>query len=163
MLSEQDAQAVKDYLATQFPKRLKARFSGKKQWFIVLLLVALGVIYGALNPWAFFLGGNLHPLGYWEGWGRMHSKTAGDYFLYVMIYPSMRRGSTTVPADRVKGNARLCTPKGENYYLNLGGGMPWGYYVNSLGKSIRVYMYKYRTFNPERSSKLRSVWQMGQE
>jgi len=165
MLPEQEAQAIKDYLAAKAPKRPKPRFSGKKQWFIVLLLlIAVGVMYAALNPWAFFMGGNFHPLGYWEGWGRMHSNTAGDYFLYVMIYPSMRRGSSIVPAEAVKGNARLCTPKGESFYLNLGGGMPWGYYVNSLGKSIHIYMYRYRTFSPDDrpSFELYGKWGQGE-
>lgn len=165
MLPEQEAQAIKDYLAAKAPKRPKPRFSGKKQWFIVLLLlIAVGVMYAALNPWAFFMGGDFHPFGYWEGWGRMHSNTAGDYFLYVMIYPSMRRGSSIVPAEAVKGNARLCTPKGESFYLNLGGGMPWGYYVNSLGKSIHIYMYRYRTFSPDDrpSFELYGKWGQGE-
>lgn len=150
MLPEQEAQALKQYLAAQIPKRPKARFSGKKQWFIVLLLlIGVGVLYIALNPWAFFLGGNFHPFGYWQGWGRMHSVTAGDYFLYVYIYPNMHTKGTIVPSDAVKGSANLCTPKGDRYYLHLGGGMPWGHYVNSLGKSIHIYMYQYRTFSPD--------------
>lgn len=150
MLPEQEAQAIKDYMAAQMPKKSKARFSGKKQWFIVLLLlIVVGCLYVAPNPWAFFLGGNFHPLGYWQGWGRMHSTTAGDYFLYVYIYPNRHTKGQIVPGDAVNGNARLCTPHGESYYLNLGGGMPWGYYVNSLGKSIHIYMYHYRTFTPD--------------
>lgn len=150
MLPEQEAQAIKDYLAAQAPKRPKPRFSGKKQWFIVfLLLIVVGALYVVLNPWAFFMGGNFHPLGYWQGYGPMHSKTAGNYFLYVMIYPDMRSHHTIVPGEAVKGNAYLCTPKGERFYLKLGGGMPWGYYVNSLGKSINIYMYQYRTFSPD--------------
>jgi Zn-dependent protease with chaperone function len=150
MLPEQEAQAIKNYMAAQIPNRPKARFRGKTQWFIVLVLfIAVGVLYVALNPWAFFLGGHFHPFGFWQGWGRMHSTTAGDYFLYVYIYPNMHTKGMIVPGDAVKGNARLCTPKGETYYLNLGGGMPFGYYVNSLGKPIHIYMYKYRTFSPD--------------
>lgn len=117
--------------------------------FLIVLLIGLGVLYAALNPWAFFMGGDYHPFGYWTGWGQMHSPTAGDYFLYVTIYPNMHSRGTIVPGEPVKGNAYLCTPKGERFYLKLGGGMPWGYYVNSLGKSIHVYMYNYRTFSPD--------------
>jgi len=106
---------------------------------LFLLLVGLGVLYVALNPWAFFMGGNLHPLGYWHGWGQMKSKTAGDHFLYVEIYPNMHSRGRVVPSTPVTGKAWLCTPRGEHFYLTLGGGMPWGYYVNTLGKPINMY------------------------
>lgn len=111
---------------------------------IFLMLVGLGVLYVALNPWAFFMGGNLHPLGYWRGWGRMQSKTAGDHYLYVEIYPNMHSRGTILPGIPVKGKAWLCIPNGEQFYLTLGGGMPWGYYVNSLGKPINLYMSKWQ-------------------
>jgi hypothetical protein len=150
MLPGEEAQAIKEYLAAPISNRRKARFSGKKQWFVVLvLLIAVAVLYVVLNPWAFFLGGDFHPFGYWQGWGRMHSRTAGDYVLYVYIYPNMHTRGTIVRGNSLKGDAHLCTPKGKNYYLHLGGGMPWGYYVNSLGKSIHIYMYDYRTFSPD--------------
>lgn len=115
---------------------------------LVLLILAMGVIYVALNPWAFFLGGNFHLLGYWEGWGPVHSKTAGDYLLYVNIYPDMHSRGTIVRDEPVKGNAHLCTPKGESFSLTLGGAMPWGYYVNSLGKPINFYMSNWRETLP---------------
>lgn len=136
------------------------------QFFLVfVLLIGLGVLYVALNPWAFFLGGNLHPFGYWAGWGRMHSNSAGDYLLYVNIYPNMHSRSTIVPGNPVKGNAYLCTPKGERFYLHLGGGMPWGYYVDSLGKSINIYMYNWHALSmspDERPSfKVYGHWENG--
>lgn len=147
-LAQQEAELIKNYISSQVPKR--RRRGGAKQCFIVLLLlIAVGVLYVALNPWAFFMGGNFHPLGYWQGYGRMHSATAGDYFLYVYIHPYMRRSSSIVPSTPLSGDAYLCTPKGERFYLRLGGSMPWGYYVNSLGKSIHVYTHKYRTFSPD--------------
>ena len=131
--------------------------------FIVVLMVALGILYVALNPWAFFMGGNLHPLGYWRGWGRMQSKTAGDHFLYVEIYPNMRTRSTIVPGVPVTGKAWICRPKGEQFYLTLGGGMPFGYYVNTLGKPINLYMSKWQgsvVFKPDNrpSFKLYGHW-----
>lgn len=134
---------------------------------IVLMLIGLGVLYAALNPWAFFMGGNFHLLGYWHGWGRMQSKTAGDHFLYVEIYPNMHSRGTIVPATPVKGKAWLCTPKREQFYLTLGGGMPWGYYVNSLGKPINLYMSKWQTsivFKPDNrpSFQLYGHWAQGE-
>jgi hypothetical protein len=117
-------------------------------FFIGLMLIGLGVLYVAFNPWAFFMGGNFHPFGTWHGYGRMHSATAGDYFLYIQIYPNMHTKGAIVPGTPVKGDAYLCTPKGERFYLKLGGGMPWGYYVNSLGKPINLYMSNWRTALP---------------
>jgi len=150
MLPEQEAQTIKTHITAQMPPQRRPRFRGKMQWFVILLLlVAVGVLYVALNPWAFFMGGNFHPLGYWQGWGRMHSKTAGDYFLYVMIYPNMHTRGAIVRSESVKGDAYLCTPKRETFYLHLDGDMPWGYYVDSLGKSIHIYMDQYRTFSPD--------------
>lgn len=151
MLPEQEAQAqaLKAYMAAQMPKRPRFRLGCLGQLFaLILILIAVGVIYAALNPWAFFMGGNFHPLGYWHGWGQMHSKTAGDYLLYVTIYPNMHSRGTIIPSTPVKGNAYLCTPKGERFYLNLGGSMPFGYYVKSLGKSINLYMYNWRDTLP---------------
>jgi len=85
---------------------------------LVLLLMQI-----AMYPWAFFLGGHFHPLGLWRGWGRMHSRTAGDYFLYVEIHPTSY-GHTMYPAWDLAGTARLCTPKREYFVLRLNGGMP---------------------------------------
>lgn len=163
MLPEQEARAIKEYLATQASKRPKPRFSGKKQWFVVfLLLIAVGSTYVALNPWAFFMGGNFHPFGFWQGYGRMHSATAGDYFLYVYISPNMRRRNVIISSTPVSGNAHLCTPKGENLYLKLGGGMPSGYYVNSLSKPINLYLYGWHAFSQDDRPNFKIYGQWGQ-
>ena len=50
----------------------------------VLAALALGVvvvlaIYAVFAPWAFYMGGHFHMFPQWTGWGRLHSKTAGDY------------------------------------------------------------------------------------
>jgi hypothetical protein len=111
---------------------------------LILILIVVGAVYVALYPWAFFMGGNFHLFGYWQGWGRMHSKTAGDYFLYVRIWTMTGRTGSIIPGDPVKGSGYICTPKGESYYLSLGGGMPWGYYVNTVGKPIHIYMHNWR-------------------
>jgi hypothetical protein len=147
MLPEQEAQAIKDYLAAQAPKRPKPR-SGKKQWFIVLLLlIAVGAIYVGMYPWAFFMGGNFHPLGYWSGWGRLHSKTAGDYFLYVTFSP-VTYGHEVFPAWDVKGTGNLCTPKGELFRLRVGGDMPRKFYVRSMGQPISLWAENWRATMP---------------
>ena len=140
MLPEQEAQAqaLKAYMAAQMPKRPR-RLTGGKQWLVLFLaLVFVGAVYVGLYPWAFFMGGNFHPLGYWTGWGRIHSKSAGDYFLYVTLSP-VTYGHETFPAWDVKGTGNLCTPKGERFRLRLGGDMPRKFYVNSVGQPIRLW------------------------
>ena len=88
-------------------RKPRPRFSGKKQWFVVLLLLlALPLVYFALYPWAFFMGGSFHILPYWTGWGRMHSKTAGDYFLYVEILPFTSNTNHVLSHTNVQGKAK---------------------------------------------------------
>lgn len=148
MLPEQEAQALKAYMTAQMPKRPRRRLTGVKQWLVLFLaLVFVGAVYVGLYPWAFFMGGNFHPLGYWSGWGRMHSKSAGDYFLYVTLSP-VTYGHETFPAWDVKGTGNLCTPKGESFRLRLGGDMPRKFYVNSVGQPISLWMANWRETLP---------------
>ena len=114
---------------------------------LALILVGVGLLYAVLTPWAFFMGGNFHPLGYWEGWGLMKSKTAGDYVLFVRLSPTVY-GHQMFPAWDLKGNAYLCTPKGERFTLRLGGDMPRKFYVNSLGQPIHLWMDNWRATLP---------------
>ena len=107
---------------------------------MLLILIGAGLVYVALFPWAFFMGGHLHPFGYWQGWGRMHSKTAGDYFVYVFIYPFTRQTYAMAPQTHVTGNGLLCSPKGEQFYLTLGGEMPPHMGFDTVGKPIHLYM-----------------------
>lgn len=106
----------------------------------VLLVVLL--MRPVMYPWAFFLGGDFHPLGIWRGWGRMHSKTAGDYLLYVEISPTTYKYA--YHEWGLTGTARLCTPKGEYFALRLNGDMPRKFYVNSLGQPVRLGMDNWR-------------------
>ena len=115
---------------------------------LALIGVAVGLLYMALFPWAFFMGGKFHPLPYWHGWGRLHSSTAGDYFLYLYIYPQTQRTGTPYPATPVKGDAYLCTPKGERFYLKLGGGMRAHVNVNTMGEPINFYLHNWRETLP---------------
>jgi hypothetical protein len=100
--------------------RPRQRFQLRGWWqlpALALICVAVGLLYVALFPWAFFMGGKFHPLPYWHGWGRLHSRTAGDYLLYVSIYPETRSTGALMPSTPVKGDAYLCTPKGERFYF----------------------------------------------
>src|SRR5450432_79204 len=61
-----------------------------KQLFPILALffVAVVVLPAIFMPWAFVMGGGFHILPTWQGWGKMHSNTAGgDYVIRISIYP----------------------------------------------------------------------------
>jgi hypothetical protein len=106
----------------------------------VFLLGAVLVlaIYAVFAPWAFFLGGQFHPLAYWQGWGRLHSSAGGDYALFVRMWPSSGSRSGY---PGVTGTAELCTPRGETYSLRMGGGFlnkHVGLHAN--GQPMHLYM-----------------------
>lgn len=146
--TKDDAQQFEEFLSSRVPGRPRRRLTGAKQWIVLLfILILVGAIYVGMYPWAFFMGGNFHPLGYWTGWGRMHSKTAGDYFLYVTFSP-VTYGHEMFPAWDVKGTGNLCTPKGERFSLRVGGSMPRKFYVNSMGQPISLWAENWRATLP---------------
>jgi hypothetical protein len=108
-----------------------------------VLVLALGGILviatiGVFAPWAFYLGGNFHILPYWQGWGKAHAKS-GDYFVYVMIEPTSR-GSKMYLETNLSGTGYVCTPRGENIRLHLGGGMRKHLNLSTNGEAIHLYM-----------------------
>ncbi|HET9285542.1 MAG TPA: hypothetical protein VFR24_26625 [Candidatus Angelobacter sp.] len=112
---------------------------------IVLVLVVCGVLMMAvtalLTPWAFYMGGRFHLLPYWQGWGRLHSNSAGgDYAVYIYIYPKTGRGLGTT---HLTGNALLCTPRGEKFSLRLGGDFQKGTRRDTNGRTASFYMSPY--------------------
>jgi hypothetical protein len=148
-LPEKQAELIRDYLSKRTPEPPRRKLTGAKQWVVLfLMLIGLGVLYVVLFPWGFFLGGSFHPFPHWTGWGKMHSSTAGDYFLYVEVWPSTRRLETVIPHTFVQGKAYLCTPKGEHFYLKLSGSMRPHIYLNTLGEPIGLSMYNWRAAMP---------------
>jgi len=83
-----------------------------------LLLGCLVVLamFALLTPWAFYLGGQFHPLAYWQGWGTIHAPE-GDYVVFMWIGP-WTRGRKTFPSlsgPSVSGSGVVCSPHGEVY------------------------------------------------
>ena len=100
----------------------------------VLILALTGLFY----PWAFYLGGNFHIIPYWQGWGKLHAKS-GDYLLLVRFGPTPR-GSRIIPHSNLNGVAYLCTPRGERFYMHLGGSMRPHLNLSTDGETIGLYM-----------------------
>lgn len=144
-MPEKQAELIRDYLSRRAPEPPRRKLTGARQWIVLfLMLIGVGALYVISFAWGFFLGGSFHPIPYWTGWGRMHSNTAGDYFLYVEVWPTTRRLETIVPHTFVQGKAYLCTPKGEHFYLKLSGSMRPHIYLNTLGEPIGLSMYNWR-------------------
>jgi hypothetical protein len=106
----------------------------------LLGVAALGiaVTYGVtalLAPWSFFLGGHIHAIPTWYGWGRLHAHS-GNYVIYVQLEPSFK-GSRMYRHSLVEGMARLCSPRGEEFPLKLSGDMRAGVSTNLEGEKIQ--------------------------
>lgn len=110
----------------------------------VALYAAMLVMFGLLAPWNLYFGGHFHPMGGWQGWGRLHSESAGgDYFMWIRL-------GVTMPALRISpitGVAYLCTPRGEHFHLNLGGSMPREHGTDLTGVPLHFYMSNRGVFN----------------
>jgi hypothetical protein len=105
--------------------------------FLLIGAVMAGATY-LFAPWAYYMGGRFHLIPLWQGWGRLHSNSAGgDYVIYIYFYPQMRRYSG--PAH-VSGRAILCTPRGERFNLNLGGDFERNIRRDTDGKTANFYM-----------------------
>lgn len=111
-------------------------------WQCTLVLAAGAVLVIALTglsyPWAFYLGGKFHIIPYWQGWGKLHAKS-GDYVLFVQFEPTPR-GSRMYLASNLTGYGRLCSPRGEDFRLHLGGSMRPHLSLSTDGEAINLYM-----------------------
>jgi hypothetical protein len=111
-------------------------------WHVGVILVLATIAYlatiGVFAPWAFYLGGKFHITPYWQGWGRLHAKS-GDYLLFVRIQPTSK-GSKMYLETNLSGTAHLCTARGENIPLKLGGGMPKHLKLSTDGEAIHLGM-----------------------
>ena len=130
------------------PRRKKARLPGAaRPSSCDMVVVGLG-IPALLTPWGFYMGGSLHLIPVWYGWGRMHSNTAGgDYVIQVSFYPKVGR---YFGPRHVDGNAWLCTPRGEKLRLHLGGDFQKDLKLDTNGKTASFYMnsYNLKTSSP---------------
>lgn len=161
MLPEQQFEIIKQRLSGQVSKPPRKKLTGPMQWIVLLLIAILvGAAYAGSYAWGFFLGGRFHPLPYWAGWGKMHSTTAGDYLLYVAVWPSTRPLERIIPHTFIRGRANLCTPDGQEFYMNLSGEMRPHIYLNTLGEPVELDMVTWRSPMPigQQSRPSFSLW-----
>ena len=132
-------------------KRGLGCFSGIFVLFVVGSVAVLG--FDALfAPWSFYLGGTFHIIPYWQGWGRMHTKSSGDYLLFVRLTGP---GSAKYHAY-MRGDGELCTPRGERIYMRMGANMDKHVGTDLEGQPVWIYMYHRPRFwgNPDRRPSL---------
>src|SRR5256885_12920987 len=84
----------------------------------LLLFGCVGVLamFALLSPWTFYLGGQFHPLGYWQGWGTIHAPE-GDYVVLLWVGPrlAVRTPFRSLSGPSIGGSGTLCSPDGEVY------------------------------------------------
>ena len=76
----------------------------------------------------------------------MHAKS-GDYIWMVRFGPSSR-SSKMYAGSHLKGNAWLCTPRGERFRMRLGGGMRPYLNRSTDGEAVHLYMNYWPWFAP---------------
>jgi hypothetical protein len=105
--------------------------------FLAIAFVLAWLATVVFTPWGFFMGGRFRLYPRWQGWGRLHSSTAGDFVLFVSIVPgrSARRSG-----PRVAGNAVLCTPRGERFDLGVGGEFEKHFGLDFQGRTVELDM-----------------------
>jgi hypothetical protein len=129
---------------------------------LALGLVLMGAITAVFSPWGFYLGGKFNILASWQGLGTLNAKS-GKYIVFVRFGPRPS-GSRVYPGPSVGGTAYLCSPRGETFRMNLGGGMRRGIGLNTDGEKISLYMHYRPVFsgilnNDNRPSiELRGQW-----
>src|SRR4051794_26943799 len=109
-------------------------------------------------PWAFFMGGHFHLNPKWSAWGRMHSKTSGEYIIYITISPSFGRGQSVTD---IAGKGALCTQHGVIYRLSLAGSFEEGSGVDLQGRTATIYPHNYNpklTGHNDPSLEFRGTW-----
>src|SRR5205823_6557735 len=122
------------------PKRRGTWGWGHLILFLLVLGAVLGGFYFFAYQWSFYLGGNFHILPMWQGVGKAHARS-GDYVFYVLIYPETRNMKTYLHTN-LTGTANVCTPRGEDMFLVLGGGMRRHLNVSTDGEEIGLYVHR---------------------
>jgi hypothetical protein len=111
---------------------------------LLLIVLILGgaviAIFATSYRWAFYLGGTFHIIPWWQGVGQAHTKS-GDYILYLRVEPETL-GLKTHLSTNLTGMGQICSPKGEDIVLTLGGGMRRNLNVSTDGEKISLYVHR---------------------
>jgi hypothetical protein len=134
------------------------RKRGRHGWpLLFLILLALGVVYLALTPWALHIGDRPTPWLTWDGFGPVEATNGGHYVLFTHLVGGFPSGGRRTPAcgmqtgcDTLHGTARLCTTGGQTYGFLLRGAVHGWWSTDGAATSIRL--------TADRSTPLQSGW-----
>jgi hypothetical protein len=123
---------------SQSPARPRRRLGCLPSLLLLLILGIAGwiVLYAAMFPWIYLVGGKLRPFPVWQGSGTAQT-SAGLFRLYVWFSPT-NSGSRILPSTSVSGGAYLCAPTGQRFSLRLTGGTPGRVWRNMDGQEFHL-------------------------
>ena len=152
MVSEQEAQLLKNYMSGQIPVRRQRR--GCLAGLFKLLgigIFGVAIFYAVVaitDPWAFHIGGRVTPFLTWHGYGKLFTKDGAEYPLYVSFYPashfSQLHREGLRPTGGLQGYGWLCTAPGASQRLDLSGTIYGGW--RTTGGSLMAFrLLEWRT------------------
>lgn len=150
MSLEDDEQAIKNYLAAQSPRLSPPRYRRLGWLGLGAIIVVVYCVIALLNPWALHIGGRSTPLMFWTGTGNLVT-SSGTYPLLVTLYPSPHGSRLRLdglrPISGLQGQARLCTPQG-NQFLTLTGTI-YGGWRSTAGSLMEFRLLESARFRDE--------------
>ena len=123
------------------------------------ILFALAVFIG-VNPWSLHIGGRWTPAMTWHGVGKLQSTSGAWYGLFLEVNPNMEsgRGGGMGGRNNVSGIAKICTPQGEIYPLDVRGyiKLVW---LDVDHKPVTFYLRSKKNAQPKLNFELLGSWQ----
>ena len=123
------------------------------------ILFTLAVFVG-VNPWSLHIGGRWTPAMTWHGVGKLQSTSGARYGLFLEVNPYMEGGrhGGMGGSNNVSGSAKICTPQGEIYPLDVRGyiKLVW---LDVDRKPVTFYLRSKRNAQPKLNFELFGSWQ----
>lgn len=123
------------------------------------ILFTVAVFIG-VNPWSLHIGGRWTPAMTWHGVGKLQSTSGAKYGLFLEVNPYMESGRSGGMGGRnnVSGSAKICTPQGEIYPLDVRGyiKLVW---LDVDRKPVTFYLRSKKNAQPKLNFELFGSWQ----
>jgi hypothetical protein len=126
------------------------------------ILFTVAVFIG-VNPWSLHIGGRWTPAMTWHGVGTLQSTSGASYGLFLEVNPYMEGGrhGGMGGSNNVSGSAKICTPQGEIYPLDVRGHIKL-VWLDVDRKPVTFYLRSKKNAQPKLNFELFGSWQ-GQE
>jgi hypothetical protein len=121
---------------------------------VILIAVAATVL---IHPWALHIGGRWTPALTWHGIGTLHSSSGANYPIFMELTVAMPEGRRGGDGKDLQGSAKICTPQGEVYPLNVTGYFKRAW-LTMEGKPVTFYLRSRKDAEPKLSLTLVGQW-----